>query len=104
MGKCKVWVNGKLTNEHFGGYLPVIADVSNLIMRNDDNILAVRADNSNDPLFPPGKDQQILDFTYFGGIYRDCWLVAHNSVYVTDPNFENEVAGGGVFVSYDKVS
>lgn len=46
----------------------------------------------------------MLDFTYFGGIYRDCWLIAHNPVFITDPNFENEVAGGGLFVAYDKVS
>ena len=104
MGKCKVWVNGTLVNENFGGYLPVVSDVSKLLKWNQDNVIAVKADNSNDPLFPPGRPQQTLDFTYFGGIYRDCWLVAHNDVFVTDPNFENEVAGGGVFVSYDKVS
>jgi len=104
MGKCQVWVNGKLAKEHFGGYLPVIADVTNLLKWNEENIIAVKADNSNDPLYPPGKSQEMLDFTYFGGIYRDCWLVVHNKVHITDPNFENEVSGGGVFVSYDKVN
>ncbi|MEI7421408.1 MAG: sugar-binding domain-containing protein [Prolixibacteraceae bacterium] len=103
MGKCQVWVNGKLATEHFGGYLPVIADVTNLLKWNEENTIAVKADNSNDPMYPPGKAQEMLDFTYFGGIYRDCWLVAHNQVHITDPNFENEVAGGGVFVAYEKV-
>lgn len=28
MGKSKVYVNGKLLKEHFGGYLPVIVDIS----------------------------------------------------------------------------
>ena len=28
MGKSKIWINGHLVNEHFGGYLPVIADVT----------------------------------------------------------------------------
>lgn len=32
---------------------------------------------------------------HFGGIYRDCWLIAHNDIYITDPNYEDEVAGGG---------
>ena len=41
---------------------------------------------------------------HFGGIYRDCWLIAHNNVFITDPNYENEVAGGGLFVTYDNVS
>ncbi len=104
MGKCKVWVNGQLASEHYGGYLPVIADVSNLLRFGEDNVIAVKADNSDDPLFPPGKPQNMLDFTYFGGIYRDCWLIAHNNAYITDANYENEIAGGGLFVSFDKVS
>ena len=31
-------------------------------------------------------------------------MIAHNRVFITDPNYEDEVAGGGLFVSYDKVS
>ena len=27
------------------------------------------ADNSDDPSYPPGKAQDVLDFTYAGGIY-----------------------------------
>ncbi len=104
MGKCKVFLNGKLVTEHFGGYLPVVADITNAINWEGENVISVWADNSDDPLFPPGKPQDVLDYTYFGGIYRDCWLIANNPVYITDPNLENEVAGGGLFVAYDKVS
>ncbi|MEX1049151.1 MAG: glycoside hydrolase family 2 TIM barrel-domain containing protein [Akkermansiaceae bacterium] len=104
MGKCKVWVNGTLVTEHFGGYLPVIADVSSHLKWGRENVIAVYADNCDDPLYPPGKPQSALDFTYFGGIYRDCWLVAHGKVFITDPNYENEVAGGGILISYDNVS
>ncbi|MBI9065526.1 MAG: hypothetical protein JEZ14_26305 [Marinilabiliaceae bacterium] len=104
MGKSKVWINGHLVKEHFGGFLPVIADVSEYLNWGEDNVVAVLADNSNDPLYPPGKPQNVLDFSYFGGIYRDCWLVAHNQVYITNPNNENEVAGGGLLVAYNKVS
>ena len=71
---------------------------------NGDNVIAVWADNSDDPSYPPGKAQDVLDYTYFGGIYRDCWLIAHNNVFITDPNYENEVAGGGLFVAFGKVS
>lgn len=104
MGKSKVFVNGKLLTEHFGGYLPVVVDISDVLNWGEDNVIAVWADNSDDTSYPPGKAQDVLDFTYFGGIYRDCWLIAHNPVFITDPNFENEVAGGGLFVAYDKVS
>lgn len=104
MGKSKVFVNGKLLTEHFGGYLPVVVDVSDALNWGEDNVIAVWTDNSDDKTYPPGKAQDVLDFTYFGGIYRDCWLIAHNPVFITDPNFEDEVAGGGLFVAYDKVS
>lgn len=104
MGKSKVFVNGKLLTEHFGGYLPVIADVTDVLDWNGDNVIAVWADNSDDPSYPPRKAQDVLDYTYFGGIYRDCWLIAHNNVFITDPNYENEVAGGGLFVAFGKVS
>lgn len=46
----------------------------------------------------------MLDFTYFGGIYRDCWMIVHNDVFITDPNYENETASGGLFVSFNNVS
>ena len=104
MGKCEVYLNGKLVKKHFGGYLPVIIEVTDKLIWDKENILAVKADNSDDPLYPVGKAQSMLDFTYFGGIYRDCWLVAHNEVFITNSNYENEVAGGGLFVSFDKVS
>lgn len=104
MGKSKVYVNGQLLAEQKGGYLPVIADITKVANWGGDNVIAVLADNSNDPIYPPGKAQRVLDYTYFGGIYRDCWLVAHNNVHITDPNYEDIVAGGGLFVAYDNVS
>jgi len=104
MGKSKVWVNGKLVKEHFGGYLPVIADISDCLVYGKDNVIAVMTDNSNDPMYPPGKAQQIMDFAYLGGIYRDCWLITQNKVHITDPNYENETAGGGLIAWYTDVN
>lgn len=104
MGKSKIYVNGKLLTEHFGGYLPVVVDITRELTWGEDNVIAVWADNSDDPTYPPGKAQDVMDFTYFGGIYRDCWLVAHNHVFITDPNYEDITADGGLFVAYDQVS
>jgi len=104
MGKCKVWLNGELVAENFGGYLPFSADLTGKLNFGQENVIAVRADNSDDPNYPPGKPQANLDFTYFGGIYRDVWLVATESIFVTNPNDENIVAGGGLFVHYENLS
>ena len=104
MGKSRIWLNGKLLKEHFNGYLPIIADVTEDLNFEMENTLSICADNSDDPSFLPGKPQQALDFTYFGGIYRDCFLIAHNQVHITDANYEDEIAGGGVFIHYPFVS
>lgn len=52
MGKSKVFVNGNLLTEHFGGYLPVVVDVTDALNWETDNVIAVWADNSNDPSYP----------------------------------------------------
>ncbi|MDD3078727.1 MAG: glycoside hydrolase family 2 TIM barrel-domain containing protein [Paludibacter sp.] len=105
MGKQKIYLNGKLLKEHSGGYLPVNIDLShNGAEAGDTCLLAVMADNSDDNSYPPGKPQYALDFVYFGGIYRDVWMICKNKVAVTDAVQANKVAGGGVFVHYDNIS
>lgn len=98
MGRCEVWVNGKLLATHLGGYLPVIVDVTEHLRAGEANELLVCADNRDNPSFPPGTPQDRLDFTYFGGIYRDAYLISTPKVYITDANEEDLIAGGGVFV------
>lgn len=104
MGKSEIWLNGQKLKEYFGGYLPVIVDITDYVNYEASNTIAVKADNSDNPSYPPGKPQNMLDFAYFGGIYRDCWLISHLKTYISDPNYEDNVAGGGLFVSYGNVS
>ncbi len=104
MGSCQVWINGALVTSHFGGYLPFSADLTEKLDFGKDNIIAVKADNSNDRSYPPGKPQETLDFTYCGGIYRDVWLVTTNAVHITNPNDVDKIAGGGVFVHFEDFS
>lgn len=105
MGKSKIYLNGVLLKEHFGGFLPAIVDLGAAGLKpGEEAVVAVCADNSDDISYPPGKKQYTMDFCYFGGIYRDCWLVETNPVHITNPNSSGTVAGGGVFVSYDEVS
>lgn len=103
MGKSKVWVNGQLVKQSFSGYLPLVIDVTSYVYLDRENVISVWADNSDEPNYPPGKAQEVLDFTYFGGIYRDTWLYTTNEVFITDPNEENQIAGGGVIVAYQNV-
>ena len=104
MGKSRIYVNGQLLKEHFGGYLPIIVDITGSVKHDGKNVIAVWADNSDDPLYPPGKPQDMLDFAYFAGIYRDVWLIAHNQVFITDANHANQIGGGGLFVAFNNVS
>jgi beta-galactosidase len=103
MGKQTIYVNGQKVKDHEGGYLPITISLSGC-SAGDDIIIAIKADNSDDKTYPPGKKQMTLDFAYHGGIYRDVWLIAKNKVAITDVNEENKVAGGGLFVHYANIS
>ena len=105
MGKQQVYVNGKLVKEHWGGYLPITIDLTKEgVKAGDECLIAVRADNSDDADYPPGKKQSQLDFTYHGGMYRDVWLIGKSAVAITDAIERNQVAGGGVFIHYDNIT
>jgi beta-galactosidase len=105
MGKSKVWINGKLAGENFGGYLPLIIDATDFLhYGTTKNCIAVLTDNSDDELYPPGRSQKLLDFSYFGGIYRDVWLISMDQLHITNPNYVDKIAGGGVFVHYENLT
>ncbi len=98
------WINGKLKVHHLGGYLPFTIDITGDLHPGNDNVIALKLDNRDTTLFPPGKSTKTLDFVYPGGLYRGVQLIVTNPVHVTDPIAANVEAGGGVFVSYENVS
>ena len=105
MGRQTIYVNGQEVKEHEGGYLPFNLNLTQLGCRvGDDLVVAIKADNSDDKSYPPGKKQMTLDFAYHGGIYRDVWLIAKNKVAITDAVEENKAAGGGIFVHFANIS
>lgn len=104
MGKCEIYINGKLVQKHKGGYLPILVPLQSDQLLKEENTISIKADNSDDGSYPPGKAQYVLDFSYFGGIYRDVWLVANNDIHVTDPMQTNKIAGGGVFIHSENVN
>jgi beta-galactosidase len=105
MGKQQVYVDGRLVCMHEGGYLPIIVDLTEAgVKAGASCLVALKADNSDDKNYPPGKPQNQLDFAYHAGMYRDVWLIGKSPLYITDALQRNEVAGGGVFLHYDNIS
>jgi beta-galactosidase len=104
MQLADVWINGKHVIQHAGGYTPFVIDISKELKYGKDNEILVRLDNRNNPLIPPGKPVEKLDFLYHGGIYRDVNLIFKDKIHITDPIFAGEVAGGGVFVTYPEIN
>jgi beta-galactosidase/beta-glucuronidase len=68
-----VSLNGEKCIHHDGGYSTFRKDITSLL-REKGNTLVVIADNSvNDHVYP-----QKADFTFYGGIYRDVYLIVVN--------------------------
>jgi beta-galactosidase len=99
-----VWINGQHVMQHAGGYTPFVIDMVNHLSLGESNEILVRLDNRNNALIPPGKPLEDLDFCYYGGIYRDVNLIVKDKIHITHPIKANEVAGGGVFVTYPEVT
>ena len=103
MNHSKVWVNGQLVAEHQGGYLPVVADITGFVRLDQENLIAVQLDNTDNSITGP-KPLEILDFCMYGGLYRNARLVLKDKVYISHPILANKIAGGGIFITYPKVS
>lgn len=103
MHESWVWINGTLLNHHQGGYLPFTVDVSNHLKANGNKII-IKVNNNDNTQIPPGKTLKTLDFNYYGGIYRNVYLIQTNKTYITDAVHANQVNSGGILVHFEKVS
>jgi len=95
--EATVYVNGKLAGSHVGGYTGFRIPISKLTNRNPGSVneLLVNVTNKYDENVPPLDG----DFTFFGGIYRDVYLVTMNPVHFT----LNKYGGKGVLISTPNV-
>jgi len=101
--RADIWVNGTLipTTPHYGGYLPFTIDMTSYVnFGGADNVIAVKADNTDDASTPIGN----ASWFNWGGIYRDAWLNITDNLHVTDAVYANTIAGGGIFVTYPSVN
>ena len=99
-----VWFNGQHLTRHLGGYQKFQLDLTAGLKFDGPNVVAVRLDNRDTDLVPPGKPTRDLDFIYPGGLYRGASLVITDPVHVSDAVTANVEAGGGVFVTEDGIS
>ena len=89
---AEVYVNDVLVGRHLGSYTAFCYEITKYLKAKD-NRIGVVVDNR------PNRDIPVLsaDYTVFGGIYRDCWLIATDAVCI-DPTY---YGGPGVAVAAD---
>ncbi|XHR96411.1 sugar-binding domain-containing protein [Mucilaginibacter sp. UC70_90] len=97
---AEVYVNGKLAGKHIGGYTAFNIPVNTYLkpFAKDSltaNEVMVKLDNSHNEDIPPLD----ADFTFYGGIYRDVYVVASNQV-----AFDSELASPGIRIKTPSVS
>lgn len=104
MHEAEVIVNGEKLAHHVGGYLPFTVDITKELHSGKPNEIVVKSNNFDNPQIPPGKPLGNLDFNFYGGIYRNVWLITTGKVYITDPVAAGDPAGGGLLVHFDEVT
>ncbi|KAF0094833.1 MAG: beta-galactosidase [Puniceicoccaceae bacterium 5H] len=103
MNVADVWLNGAYLGRHQGGFLPFTFDVTERLRPGEENVLAVRLDNTDNPVTGP-KPLDRLDFNTYGGLYRDVQLILKDRLHITDPLHADKVASGGLFVRFPEVT
>lgn len=91
-----VYVNGKWVGKHKGGYTRFHFDVTSFLNYGEKNVLAVKIDNSYNENIPP----LTADFTFFGGIYRDVFLIKLNDVHFSMEDYSSS----GIYINTSEVS
>src|SRR6185437_3164646 len=77
---AEVYVNGKFAGRHIGGYTAFSFNIGGLLSYPDSlasNQILVKVDNSHNENIPPLN----ADFTFFGGIYRDVYLISADRIH-----------------------
>ncbi len=91
-----VYLNEHFVGRHIGGYTAFSFEVTDFVKYDETNLIAVRVDNSFDKEIPP----LTADFNMYGGIYRDVWLIATDSVHLS----VTDLASPGVQITTPQVS
>jgi len=103
MQVADVWLNGQHLHTNYCGYIPFTLDATKALRHGQTNVLTLRLNNADNPQVPPGKPQDKLDFTYFGGLYRSVDLIVADPLHITDPIQRDQPAGGGIFITIPSI-
>ena len=104
MTDSDIYLNGEKLYTRNGGYIGFSVDITDKVKLGETNLLAVRVSVADNADTPPGKNDSGLDFHYYGGIYRDVTLRITDPLHISDALQADQVAGGGVFVTYPSVT
>lgn len=83
-----VSVNGKEVGKHAGGYTACTFDITDCIQK--ENTIEITVDNSRKDIAPISAD-----FTFWGGIYRDVWIISTPDIHFNMLNMGSD----GIFLS-----
>ena len=80
--QAEIYLNGQLAGQHQGGYTGFTIEITDLVRRGEENLLAVRLDTREDPSLPPFGF--VIDYLTYGGLYREVWLETSPQSRVSD--------------------
>lgn len=88
-----VVMNGKELGTHAGGYSAFTFDITDCVKT--DNVIEITVDNARKDITPISGD-----FTFWGGIYRDVWIISTPDVHFNMLNMGSD----GIFLSTPMVN
>lgn len=89
----EVFINGVFAGRHEGGYAAFRFDITELLKRDSENVIAVKVNNTPTDYIAPITNQG--DFTKMGGIYRDVKLIILPEVHIDLMDF----GSSGVYIT-----
>ena len=109
--RAVIYCNGVEVARHEGGFLPILADVTDAANRGRRNKLVVQANNElSESTLPCGTQKEMpdgrkiskpyFDFFNYSGIQRSVWLVGTPKDVITDYSLQYELDGADALVRY----
>lgn len=88
-----VYLNGKEVGSHHCGYTAFSLDISDELIFDKENVLAVKVDSKEDLNIPPFGF--VIDYMTYGGIYRDVYLKIKENTYIEDAFVSTKITKEG---------